>query len=325
MRGLVLILFAWLSSPSVLAHEMAPALLEFRLGGQAPIEVLWRRPRSAEAVGIALRFPSGCQVEWQQHQPQLKSLESRGVLSCPGGKPVGQSLAVQRLAQSGSPALLRWIAADDSRIERLLSASAPATSWPQAPSKLETFVEYLQLGIEHILIGADHLLFVLGLLLIAASARQLLIAVTAFTVGHSLTLALVSLNLLQPPSALVEWLIAVSILTLALELSRQRPGWISLHAWPVTLGFGLVHGMGFAGVLGGLGLAQGQLLLSLFSFNLGIEIGQLAFVGLLCLLWWGLRAVPNVRPAVRMAAIYLLGSVSVFWCLERGLPALNVA
>ncbi len=180
---------------------------------------------------------------------------------------------------------------------------------------------YLALGVEHILLGVDHLLFVLGLLLLVRGAWRLIATVTAFTLAHSLTLALATLGLVAVPSAPVEATIALSIVFLAAEILRARQGRFGLtqrFPWLIAFGFGLLHGLGFAGALAEIGLPAGEIPLALLFFNLGVEAGQLLFVA----------AVLSVRSALRRLEIawppwleplpaYAIGTVACFWFLER--------
>ena len=140
---------------------------------------------------------------------------------------------------------------------------------------------YLSHGIEHILFGFDHLLFVLGLILIVSSIGMLLLTVTGFTVAHSITLSLATLGVLHIPAPPVEACIALSILLLASEILRRQRGEPSLTAslpWAVAFSFGLLHGLGFASALIDIGLPQGDIPLALLTFNVGVEVGQLAFI-----------------------------------------------
>ena len=139
----------------------------------------------------------------------------------------------------------------------------------------------MQLGVEHILTGVDHLLFVLCLILLVPDIRKLLLTVTAFTIAHSITLAAASLGFVNVPTAPVEATIALSIVFLASELLRdphQRSDITQTYPWLVAFSFGLLHGLGFAGALAEIGLPHGQIPLALFSFNVGVELGQLAFI-----------------------------------------------
>jgi HupE / UreJ protein len=135
----------------------------------------------------------------------------------------------------------------------------------------------LKLGVEHILTGYDHLVFLFGLLIVTKRLRDLLLVVTAFTLGHSITLGVATLGLWIPSPSLIEPLIALSIVYVGVENCVARQGG---RRWPLTLGFGLVHGFGFAGVLSEIALPSAQLPLALLSFNAGVEIGQLTILAI---------------------------------------------
>jgi hypothetical protein len=170
------------------------------------------------------------------------------------------------------------------------------------------------------------------------AGTRLLLTITAFTVGHSVTLALVTLGFLTYPVSLVEFAIALSIFVLALSLtedgSESKPSLFQRHPWWLAGGFGLLHGMGFAGALAEVGLPQNNVPLALLFFNLGIELGQISFVLLvLGFGWFGLRVWrgqhsserPQSGPEIwRLVPVYLLGGLSVMWCIERGLEVLSI-
>jgi hydrogenase/urease accessory protein HupE len=180
---------------------------------------------------------------------------------------------------------------------------------------------YLQFGAEHIWMGIDHLLFVLALLLIVRGRRRLVWAITAFTVAHSITLAAATLGLVAVSQAPVEAVIALSIVFLASELVDQQRGGSGLtqrNPWIVAFVFGLLHGFGFAGALREVGLPAGDIPLALVSFNVGVELGQLAFVaGVLALALVGRRIAMPTPAWLRLSAAYGIGSVSAYWLLER--------
>ena len=200
--------------------------------------------------------------------------------------------------------------------------------------------EYSVLGAEHIWSGIDHLMFVFGLLLLVGGGTRLLWTITAFTVGHSITLVLVTLGFLEYPVSLIEFAIALSIFVLALELARKeqadpsyRLSLFKRHPWWLAGGFGLLHGMGFAGALAEIGLPQSNAPLALLFFNVGIEVGQIAFVVLVFGAWLLFKtvlasAVFAERIAIRQERllpipVYLLGGLSVMWCIERGFEVLG--
>jgi hydrogenase/urease accessory protein HupE len=175
---------------------------------------------------------------------------------------------------------------------------------------------YTLLGVEHILTGADHLLFVVGLLFLVGFNRRLVATITAFTLAHSLTLALSALGWLTLRSPPVEATIALSIMLVAGEALHQQP--TLSRRWPAVVAFlfGLVHGLGFAGALKEIGLPQNHLLVALLTFNVGVELGQLLVVGVAYLVY---RAVGNWPKSAmaRTPALYAIGSVAAYWSIGR--------
>ncbi|HEX2454338.1 MAG TPA: HupE/UreJ family protein [Vicinamibacterales bacterium] len=182
---------------------------------------------------------------------------------------------------------------------------------------LAVFTTFTRSGIHHIAIGPDHILFIVGLLLLGGSLRRLLAIVTAFTLGHSLTLALATLHVVDPPARIIEPAIALSIVYVGADNLLVGTRGRDVRPW-VALFFGLVHGFGFASVLRETGLPDRALGLSLFSFNLGVEIGQAAIVLVVSSALMLLRG-RNAPLAARLATV---GSVAVmlagaFWFVER--------
>jgi len=188
--------------------------------------------------------------------------------------------------------------------------------------------QYTVAGIEHILIGTDHLLFVLCLIIIAGSFKRLLLTVTGFTIAHSITLTLATLDIFRLPTELVELLIALSIVLLAVEIikhNRAGPGARPSFTWryPVTASsaFGLLHGFGFAVVLQELGLPAAMKVHALLFFNIGVELGQLLFIAVVLVgvfvLTRALSAVERHRAALIEAVVYGVGIISAYWLFER--------
>ncbi len=180
---------------------------------------------------------------------------------------------------------------------------------------------YLVLGAEHILFGLDHLLFVLGLLLLMQNFWRLLKTITAFTVAHSITLAFAVLGIFPVPGAPIEVLIALSIAFLAREILMGLQGRTTLvHAkpWIVAFAFGLIHGFGFAGALGEIGLSDADIPLALLFFNLGVETGQIAFIGALLALHLIIsKFLIQLLPSIQRGLAYGLGGIATYWFLER--------
>jgi len=249
---------------------------------------------------------------------------------------VGEKLGVVGLAENQASAMVMLSLSDGRRYQSVVNAETPEFLVPAQPSQTRIMTEYSVLGTEHIWGGTDHLMFVLGLLLLVGGGRRLLWTITAFTVGHSVTLALVTLGLLSYPVALVEFAIALSIFILALELTRthqvgsiQPVSLFKRHPWWLAGGFGLLHGMGFAGALADIGLPHSNVPLALLFFNIGIEVGQIAFVLLLLGGWWlfnqalAISAVTVNRRRLVLIPVYLLGGLSAMWCIERGIALVS--
>ena len=176
---------------------------------------------------------------------------------------------------------------------------------------------------EHLLFGIDHVLFVLALVLLVRDMRTLVATITAFTVGHSITLSLAALGIVNAPASLFETAIAFSIVVLAAELARGGDGQSSAlrrRPWLVSAGFGLLHGLGFAGALSEIGLPQAEVPLALFAFNVGVEIGQLLVVVPVALLLAALRKRGLYSPRwMESLPAWGIGAMAGYWTLERGL------
>jgi HupE / UreJ protein len=218
-------------------------------------------------------------------------------------------------------ALVQVAFLDGSSWTRRLTPQQPAATIPARESGWSVAGLYLRLGVEHILLGVDHLLFVLALIIITRGTWLLVKTVTAFTVAHSITLALATLGYVHVPSAPVEALIALSIAFVSVEIVRQWQGHEGLTArapWLVAFAFGLLHGLGFAGALSEIGLPEGQIPLALLFFNVGVEIGQLLFIAtVLCVLALVRRIRPSRPRWTGLAAPYAIGSIAMFWVIER--------
>ena len=180
---------------------------------------------------------------------------------------------------------------------------------------------YLELGAEHILLGIDHLLFILGLLLLLQGFWKLVKTITAFTVAHSITLAFAVLGIFPVPNAPIEVLIALSIAFLAREIIMGQRGEQTLvhsRPWVVAFMFGLIHGFGFAGALGELGLSNADIPMALLFFNLGVEAGQLAFILALLGIYFVLTR--YLRPfifSIERGLAYGLGGIATYWFIDR--------
>lgn len=324
LRNLVFLLL--LVSSCAQAHKLAPSLLQLSEQEPGLFEVYWKTPRlTTSGQKLQPVLPAHCEALSQASTlVEGTGIASRWTVQCQ--QPMaGEIISVNGMDSTGTATLVKvqWLAGDT--VQSLINARSPTMLIPAAQTTAEIIGAYIALGAEHIWLGVDHLLFVLALLMLVSTTKKLIWTITAFTVGHSITLSLVSLGYLDYPVAVVEFAIALSILVLAIELSRPKQGkhWISDYSWLVAVSFGLLHGMGFAGALREVGLPAGDIPLALFSFNVGIELGQIAFVfvclGLTALLT---RYTLPVMATGRWLVIYSIGSLSAFWSIERGLSAL---
>lgn len=303
-------------------HAMLPGVLVVDRQGPESWTVQWRPP---EPLGddVQVGLPRGC--------PALALVEGRSwSLSCApedlwlevhGGREGAEVLVVERAPIGAAPAAGGRAASPvaEPRVSRL----APGARWrpgggEQAAAIAPPAPAYLELGVEHILLGFDHLAFVFGLLLLVCGFRRVAGVLTAFTLAHSLTLGAAALGWVHVPGPPVEATIALSVVFVAraAALGREEEGG---RAFAFALAFGLLHGLGFAGALGQLGLPRGQELAALALFNVGVELGQLAVVaGALGLAALGRGLVGRARWArLRTAAAYGLGVLAALWTIER--------
>ncbi|SFF26515.1 HupE / UreJ protein [Fontimonas thermophila] len=305
----------------VAAHPLAPALLELRETAPHQYAVLWRTSVvQVRGAAVTPQWPATCTATaLSQALEPNDAFVQRWRLDCPGGL-VGATLRIAGLERSGINAIVRIEPAHGAAVQTLLDAGRPAFVVPAPQAPPPVFARYLGLGIEHLLLGPDHLLFVLGLLLLVRGMRALFWTITSFTLGHSLTLSLTVLGFVRIHPAWTELAIAVSLLALACAIVRpaQAPSRWARWPWSMALGFGLVHGMGFAGALAEIGLPQRELPLALMAFNLGIELGQLAVVAVVLTLAHATRKLHLPTPAglARLAA-YAIGVPAAAWCYTR--------
>jgi hypothetical protein len=305
------------------AHPLAPALLELHGTAAGHYEVRWltsvARVRGVEVTPV---LPARCEALSAPRTAVRdgEALESTWTVRCEDGLP-GATIHVDGLEGSGIQVVLRIVAPGAPAVSAILDARAPAFEVPQHAGVAERVLAYGALGVEHLATGLDHVLFVLGLLFVLRGARALVLSITAFTLGHSLTLAAATLGWLRVDPALTELGIALSLMAVALAMLRPAgaPGLLARHPAAVTLAFGLLHGLGFAGALSAIGLAQDEIVPALLAFNFGIEAGQLAVIAAaLALARLARGAAWSQWTISRAAPAYMIGSLAACWCLERG-------
>lgn len=304
------------------AHEVRPAYLELREQPQGEFDVLWKTPMRGD-LRLALR------PEFSGRTERLTPVATRQTGDAAvwtwrlkAVEPLrGQSVRIAGLEGTMTDALVRVEFTDGGTWVKRLTAVEPAATIPTRPTWWFVAGEYLELGVGHILLGIDHLLFVLALLLLTGGGWMLVRTVTAFTVAHSLTLGLATLGVVHMPPPPVEAVIALSIMFVAAEIVRARRGRHGITArapWIVAFTFGLLHGFGFAGALSEVGLPEGHIPMALLFFNLGVEIGQLLFLAaVLGLIVLGRRAGVSLPRWAELAPPYAIGSVAMFWVIQR--------
>ena len=306
------------------AHELQPGFLDLRETSPGKYDVLWKLPSlgSSDArMPLMPVFPESCRQLGEARSDRAGTAwVFTARLECEGGL-AGQTLAVEGLEAFVTDVLVRVQHADGSVETHVLKAVQPQVTLRSAGDTRRGVGAYLYLGIEHILLGIDHLLFVLGLLLIVRDRWMLVKTVTAFTVAHSITLAIATFGIASIAPAPLNAAIALSILFLGPEIVRRWRGESSFtirHPWVVAFAFGLLHGFGFASGLAALGLPKGEIPLALLLFNVGVEIGQLAFVLLILLLERAFRLL-QIHWPVLIARLpgYVVGSLGAFWTIQR--------
>ena len=313
------------------ADEIRPALLDIKEQNTGLFAVTWKVPtRGNRLLALTPQLPDS-----------LELLGSPSVQDMPGAriehatyKNNGAALTGQRIVIEGLPAvqtdvLLLIQLQDGTQHSAILRPGSPEFTIPLEASKLEIAGDYWRMGTIHILEGVDHLLFVLALLLIVSGLGPLVKAVTAFTVAHSITLAMATLGVVHVPAAPTEAIIALSILFLASEIIHQRNGVIGMterYPWVIAFIFGLFHGLGFAGALSEIGVPQHEVPLALLMFNVGVESGQLLFIAVVLSLMALLKRLPFRAPQGAWRLLpYAIGSVAAFWTIERVMSFLPFA
>jgi hydrogenase/urease accessory protein HupE len=312
-----------LAAPPAFAHETRPAYLELKETAPGQYSVLWRTPvLSGMRLPVALKLPEGVR---NLQEPDVQELtdslvERRSVDAGPAGL-AGKRIEFPGLQFTITDVLVRIERLDGTHSTELVRPPRPWIEVAAPRGALAAAGVFLAQGIDHILLGVDHLLFVLGLLAIVRTPWMLVKTITAFTVAHSITLAIATLGLASVPAPPLNAAIALSILFLGPEILRAWRGETSFtirHPWVVAFAFGLLHGFGFASGLTALGLPQREIPLALLMFNVGVEIGQLAFVALILLLVRALKVLQVRWPRpVELLPAYVVGSLGAFWTIQR--------
>ena len=307
-----------------LADEFSPALLDIveRDGGW--VDVTWKIPvRQDRGLGLTPILPAFLEPVGPSTG---RRTSANGYVQFTAYRTGGQSLIGQTISVDGfgviqTDVLVRIQLADGAEHSTILRLGKDSFTVPAQATRWEVAGSYWGMGTIHILEGFDHLLFLLVLLLIISGIWALVKTITAFTIAHSITLALATLGLVNIPPVPTEAVISLSIMLLAVEAVRKSNGERTLaetYPWLVAFTFGLVHGLGFAGALAEIGVPQNEVPIALLTFNLGVETGQLLFVVGVAALLAGIRHLHNHTTLVLLrAAPYAIGGIAAFWTIER--------
>jgi len=334
------------------AHQLRPAILSVEVVDGTTLQVQWvasvdtphpyltveetgddldvsiltgRRLRDIRPI-----LPEGCEADGSA-TVTVVDMERRWSwrMQCVPEALESVTLGVTGLETARADALVRFVPPDGVMRTASLRAGQPTVTWTLSHAnawmaRWGVAVTYLLLGVEHILLGPDHLIFVLLLVLLVRSPSLLLATITGFTVGHSVTLVMAVMGVVNVPGPPVEALIALSIVQLASEVVVQNDtgdAAVARRPWLVSSVFGLLHGLGFAGALAETGLPSTGLPLALATFNVGVELGQLLFVAVVLGLMW---LTPRRRRAgVATAMAWLAGLVAGYWLVERTVALLG--
>ena len=326
---MVLVFIASLTiSTTALAHEVRPALVQINQTAPGSYQVTWKQPVVGDmAVRMVPHLSSGV-LDKPANNEEISPAFRIRTWDIKAGAPLdGQTLTIEGLKETVTDVLVRITPTQGTEINTVIHPSESAYRIVLSGPAGMAVPAYLRLGVEHILTGFDHLMFVLGLLLLIGTNWRIIKAVTAFTVAHSITLALAALGFVKFPTAIIEALVALSIVFVASELLSSKDTLTRRRPWLIAFVFGLLHGLAFAGALANIGLPPHAEPMALFLFNVGVEIGQLAFIAAAVGVIFSLRALRKrldfkTEAFARLAPAYAIGGCAAFWLIERIIAAI---
>jgi hydrogenase/urease accessory protein HupE len=317
-------------TPEARAHESRPLYIEVIEKAPLVFSVQWKIPPSVDVRNAPeISMAEGCvAATGQAAGGAARGSVRRQTYRCETD-PAGTALQIRyALFNPSVSTLVRISRISGEQHSLLASPEQIEVIIPEVESFGSVARDYLTLGVRHILEGYDHLLFLVCLLLIAGTGHRILITITGFTIAHSITLALSALGLIRLPIAPVEAAIALSIVFLAIEIVRGDKNSLT-YRYPIVVSssFGLLHGFGFAAVLGETGLPQTEIPAALLFFNVGVELGQVLFIAAVILVYQLARltartftsgdlSIDSLRP-LQMPAAYAVGSLASFWMIQR--------
>tara|TARA_Y100001970_G_scaffold282278_1_gene394802 strand:- start:6283 stop:7242 length:960 start_codon:yes stop_codon:yes gene_type:complete len=295
---------------NLFSHEMNPARLFLEEQEDTSYFGSWMYPSNIAGLPAEISFADCNEEERSLPSIEGKYLVSELSINC-GDSIKGKEINLKGLSRI-TDALISINFKDGTKFESLATVNNSKILVPQEVSIYPT--GYFWLGVEHLLSGIDHMLFVFGLLFIVSGAANLFKTITAFTIAHSITLGLSVLELIKVPQSSTEAFIALTLIYLALEVSEKYK--YESTPWVVAFGFGLLHGLGFAGALNDIGINNDDLIFSLLFFNVGIEVGQLLVLPLFGFFIW-LFSKKLLKKGINQYASYFIGGLGSFWLIER--------
>lgn len=304
------------------ADELRPGFVDLRETAVGEWTLLWKIPlRGGPVPDAAPLLPPQCRaLTTASRQTDGTMLTSSLQMRC-SSDISGERVGLPALARAQTDMLMRVQPLGRAVQVHRLTPETPAAVITARADRGQVARTYFLTGIDHILFGFDHLLFVIALVLLLTGFWTIAAAVTAFTIAHSVTLVGTTLGVMGLPQRPVEAVIALSILFLAVEIVKRDPAAPRLserRPWAVAFAFGLLHGFGFAGALNEIGLPEDDVPLALFTFNLGVEAGQLAVVAITMLAVAALRRfAPEQGPTLLRAAAYGIGAIAAYWLIDR--------
>jgi len=305
------------------ADDNRPLNATIKAEGSDSYRVTWKIPANIEARHLPQLAAEECTpAKGQRNWSDPLGHWREEVWHCQGGIASKRVVITYPFANPNLASIIRYHpsgGADPQTV--LLQPQETSFSLAEPGEERGSFLDFLVLGVEHIWMGVDHLLFVAGLIFIARTPRRVLTTITGFTIAHSVTLALSTLDLVRLPISAVEAVIALSIVFLAVEIVKGPRDTLTWRK-PIFVAsaFGLLHGFGFAAVLREIGLPEEGFIAALFAFNIGIEIGQVIFAALILGALRLLRLAANRRAtsfsAAKLAG-YAVGTLASYWMFER--------
>jgi hypothetical protein len=300
----------FLSTLDINSHEFNPAHLVInQLNDDFSYEAIWMYPYKNIGRRAEVIFPNECTTESNDLYYQGKYINEKISLECSSSL---KGLSVEITSLSVLTDALITINFNDDTFQGLVNVQNNVLNIPLESNYYPS--SYLQLGFSHLFDGLDHILFIFGLLFCISGFINIIKTITAFTIAHSITLGLTVFELISLPQGTIEALIALTIVYLATEINRNK-GSVKTP-WIMAFGFGLLHGLGFAGALMDIGIANNNMLLSLFFFNVGIEIAQIALIPIpLIILLISNKF--NITEITKIIVSLCIGGMGFYWFIDR--------